>query len=82
MDVKAKVEEIVKKLQADPNLLKEFQNNPVKVVEKLVGVDIPDGVEDQIVSGVKNALAGNKTGTVIDSAVDAVKGLLGGKKES
>lgn len=81
MDVKAKVEEIVKKIQADPNLLKEFQENPVKVVEKLVGVDIPDGVEDQIVSGVKNALAGNKAGNVIDSAVDAVKGLLGGKKD-
>ena len=81
MDVKAKVEEIVKKIQADPGLLKEFQENPVKVVEKLAGVDIPDGMEDQIVSGVKNALSGNKTGNVIDSAVDAVKGLFGGKKD-
>ncbi|MBO4389242.1 MAG: hypothetical protein J5825_00110 [Lachnospiraceae bacterium] len=81
MDVKAKVEEIVKKIQADPNLLKEFQSDPVKVVEKLAGVDIPDGVEDQLVAGVKNALAGNKVGNVVDSAVDAVKGLFGGNKE-
>ena len=41
-DVKEKVEELVKKLQSDPSLLKNFEQDPIKTIEKLVGVDLPD----------------------------------------
>ena len=45
MDIKAKVEELVKEIQKNPKLLSQFKENPVPVVEKLVGMDLPD---DQI----------------------------------
>ena len=34
-DVKEKVEELVKKLQSDPSLLKNFEQDPIKTIEKL-----------------------------------------------
>ena len=38
-DVKAKIEELVEKIQKDPALLKRFQSDPIKTVEGLLGVD-------------------------------------------
>ena len=72
MDVKAKINEIVTKVKSDPKLMESFTKDPVKTVEGIIGVDIPDGVADQIVSGVKGALASDK----ISGAVNAVKNLF------
>lgn len=56
-DVKEKVEELVKKLQSDPSLLKNFEQDPIKTIEKLVGVDLPDEKLQPLVSGIKTKLA-------------------------
>ena len=56
IDIKAKIEEIVKKLTSDQNLLKNFEQNPTGTVEKLIGVDLPDDPINQIVAGVKAKL--------------------------
>ena len=71
-DIKKKVEEVVAKLKADPSLLAKFKEDPVKTVEGLSGIDIPDGMEDKVVTGVKAALAGDKASGIIDT----VKNLL------
>ena len=68
MDIKKKIDEIVNKIKADPKLMKSFADNPVKTVESLAGVDIPDDIEGKIVTGVKAALAGGKLGGVIEAA--------------
>ena len=75
MDIKEKIEELVKKLTADKNLLEKFEKNPVKVVEDLIGVDLPDDVINKIIDGVKAKISLDKVG-------DALKGLSGlfGKK--
>lgn len=67
MDIKAKVEEIVTKIKADPDFLKEFQNDPVKAVEKITGTDLPDDVINPIIDGVKAKIT-----------AENVKGMLGG----
>ncbi len=72
MDIKERIEEVVAKLKADPTLMSDFQKDPVKTVEKITGIDIPDGVENQLVSGVKSALAGGG----VAGAVDAIKKLF------
>lgn len=72
MDIKAKVEEIVAKVQKDPNFMNQFQSDPVKAVEGIVGVDLPDDVINQVVAGVKAKIAGDKVG----GAVDALKKLF------
>ena len=55
-DIKAKVKELVKKLQSDDKLKAQFKENPVKAVESLLGVDLPDEAIEQIVTGVKAKL--------------------------
>lgn len=70
MDVKEKIEEIAAKLTKDPNLKSQFQKDPVKTVESLLGVDLPDEAIEKIASGVKGKLS-----------VDAVSGAIGNLKK-
>ena len=53
MDIKAKIEELVKKIQSDEQLQAQFREDPVKAVEGLLGVDLPDDTVQSIVTGVK-----------------------------
>ena len=62
MDIKAKVEEIVAKLQANPALLKAFQANPVKALEHMTGLDLPDEQLQPVITAVKAKLAASGIG--------------------
>ena len=53
MDIKEKIEDIVKKIKQDPDIKKDFEKDPVKTIEKLLDVDLPDGVVEKIIDGVK-----------------------------
>lgn len=53
MDIKEKIEEIVDKIKNDKDFEKEFKSNPVKAVEKIVGVDLPDDKIESLVDGIK-----------------------------
>ncbi len=57
MDLKAKIDEIVGKLQKDPALLKKFQADPIKALEGLTGVDLPDEQIKPLIDGIKAKLA-------------------------
>ena len=70
MDIKAKIEEIVKKITSDKNLLSEFKSNPVKVVEKLIGIDLPDDKIKSIVDGVKAKISVDDAKKFLDSDGD------------
>ena len=72
MDIKAKINEIVDKIKNDPSLKEEFAKNPEAAIEKVAGVDIPDGIADQVVSGVKAKLTGDK----LSGAASALKKLF------
>ncbi|MDY3986114.1 hypothetical protein [Dysosmobacter sp.] len=72
MDIKEQIEKIAEKLQKDKALQAQFQKDPVKAVEKLLGVDLPDDVIEKVVAGVKAKLSPND----LSSAVDALKKLF------
>lgn len=72
MDIKAKIEEIVEKVTKDKDLKEQFQKDPVKAVEKVLGVDLPDDVIEKIVAGVKAKLTGDK----LAGAADSLKNLF------
>lgn len=61
-DVKAKIEELAGKIQKDPALLKKFQGDPIKTVEGLLGVDLPDEKLQPLVTGLKARLAAGDIG--------------------
>ena len=66
MDIKATVEKTVKKLMDNPALLKEFDKEPVKVIEELVGMDLPDDVVEPLIDGIKVKLAATKVGDALE----------------
>ena len=65
MDIKQKIAEIVETLTQNEDLLKNFKDNPVKVVEKLLGVDLPDDILEKIVDGVKAKISIDQIGDVL-----------------
>ncbi len=72
MDIKAKVQEIVSRIQGDAGLRSQFQNDPVKAVESVIGVEVPEDVVRQVTEGVKAALAAGS----LSGAADKLKGLF------
>lgn len=56
MDIKEKVEAIIEEIKNNPNIKEEFEKEPVKVIEKLIGVDLPDDAVEKIIAGVKAKL--------------------------
>ena len=68
--MKEKVEKKDKKVQSDPTMLANFQKNPVKVVEGIIGVDLPDDQINSIIDAVKAKIN-------IDNIGSSIKGLLG-----
>ena len=71
-----KIQEVVTKVSSDKTLLEQFQKEPVKVVEKIVGVDLPDDVVNQIINGVKAKLATDKAAGVVNDVTGAIKKFL------
>ena len=72
MDIKAKITQIVKQLQSDKNLMQDWKKNPAAVIEKYVGVDLPDDTLNQIVDGIEAKLK-------LDQIGGALGGLFGKK---
>lgn len=60
MDIKEQVSSAVEKITKDKELQAQFKKDPVKTVESVLGVDIPDGVVDKVVDGVKAKLGADK----------------------
>ena len=75
IDIKEKIEELVEKIKKNPAMLKKFKENPVKVVEELVGIDLPDEMVEKVVDGVKAKITMDKVG----DALGALSGLFGKK---
>lgn len=72
MDIKEQIEKVVDKVKNDDNFKKEFKNDPVKAVEKISGIDIPDGMVDKLVAGVQAKLGADKA----ENALGAIKKLF------
>lgn len=65
MDLKAKATELVEKIKNNPALLKQFQSNPVKVIETLIGIDLPDEQLKQVADLVKAKIDLDKVGDLL-----------------
>lgn len=72
MDIKEKVMEMVEKVTSDKALMEQFQKEPVKAVEKVLGVDLPDDIVEKIIDGVKAKITVDK----LDDVASALKKLF------
>ena len=74
MDIQKIINDVIAKLQKNKNLKDDFMTNPTKVLESLVGIDLPDDKIDPIIDGIMAKL---KLDDLADKAED-VLGALGG----
>lgn len=69
-DVKEKIDEIIAKLKSDKSLASKFVKEPVKTVEELIGVDLPDEKIKEVIDGIKAKISFDKLGALLDSDGD------------
>lgn len=65
-DMKAKIDELAKKVKGDPKILAGFQKDPIKTIEGLLGIDLPDEQLKPLVSGIQAKLAASQIGDKLD----------------
>lgn len=69
MDIKKTIEDIVSKLKSDKNLMKKFNENPVALIETLIGIDLPDDQINGVIDGIKAKIS-------LDSVGDFLGGIF------
>lgn len=72
MDIKGYINKIVEEVSKNPNIKEQFDKEPVKVVEKVTGMDLPDDVVMKVVEGVKAKLKIDS----VSKAADSLKGIF------
>ncbi len=78
MDIQKIINDVVAKLTGDPELIKSFLANPVQLLEKTFGIDLPDDQINQIIEGVKGKLDLSKIDvTEAAGLLGKLKGLFG-----
>ena len=66
--MKEKIEQIVKKIKNDKDFAKKFKENPVKAIESILGIDLPDEQINGIIQGVKAKITADKAEDMLNKA--------------
>lgn len=77
MDIKEIIENIVEEVSKNKNIKEEFEKDPVKVIERIAKVDLPDELVEKVIDGVKAKITLDK----IDDVVDTVGDIAGALKK-
>lgn len=72
MDMKEQISKVVEEISKNPNIKEQFEKEPVKVIEKIIGVDLPDDMVMKIIDGVK----GKVTIDSVSKIAGALKGVF------
>ncbi len=72
MNLKEQITKMVESISKDKNLQEQFKKEPVKALESVLGVDLPEDVIEQVIAGVKAKLTADN----VSDAVDTIKGLF------
>ncbi|MCI9322455.1 MAG: hypothetical protein HFH81_04200 [Lachnospiraceae bacterium] len=72
MNLKEQITKMVESISKDKNLQEQFRKEPVKALESVLGVDLPEDVIEQVIAGVKAKLTADN----VSDAVDTIKGLF------
>lgn len=67
MDIKEHISKIVEEVSKNSNIKEQFEKEPVKVVENVIGIDLPDDIVMKIVDGVKAKLTMDGVSKVADT---------------
>ena len=79
MDIQKIINDVIEKLKKNENLKEDFMKNPVKVLEDLVGVDLPDDKINAVIDGIKAKLNLDDLAEKAEGVLGALGGLFGKK---
>ena len=71
-NIKELIEKVVDAIKDNDSIKKQFEKEPVKVIEKFLGVDLPDEIVEKVIDGVKAKITLDK----VSDVADALKGLF------
>lgn len=77
MDIQKIITDVLAKLEGDDNLIAKFTADPVKTLEGLLNVDLPDDQINAVIDAIKAKLNLNDTAKKAKSILGAVKSLFG-----
>ncbi len=77
MDIQKIITEVLEKLQGDDGLIAKFNADPVKTLEGLLNIDLPDDQVNAVITAVKAKLNLDDVAKGAESVLGAVKGLFG-----
>ena len=67
MDIKEKIEEIIEKVKSDKDFSSKFSRDPVKAIESVLGIDLPDDQIKALIDGVKAKVSLDQAGGLLGS---------------
>ena len=56
MNIQEQIHKVLEEISKSSDIKGQFEKEPVKVIEKLIGVDLPDDIVMKIIDGVKAKL--------------------------
>ena len=71
-NIKELIEKVVDAIKDNDKIKEQFEKEPVKVIEKFLGVDLPDEIVEKVIDGVKAKITLDQVADV----ADALKGLF------
>ena len=75
VDVKEIITNLVEEIKSNKDLMADFEKEPVKVIEKIVNVDLPDELVEKVIDGVKAKIALDKVDNLMDNVSDVAGAL-------
>lgn len=79
MDLQKIINDVIAKLKSNKNLKADFMANPTKVLEDLVGIDLPDDKINAVIDGIKAKLDLDELADKAGDVLGALGGLFGKK---
>lgn len=70
MDITKMISTAVDKIKKDPSFASKFKSDPVKALEQLLGIDLPDEQIKALIDGIQANISLDKVGALLDSDGD------------
>ncbi len=79
MDIQKIISDVLAKLQGDDGLLANFKAEPIKTIEGLIGIDLPDEQLEAVVKGVMAKIDIEEVAEKASGVIGMLKGFFGKK---
>ncbi|MCR5262632.1 MAG: hypothetical protein K6D94_02065 [Clostridiales bacterium] len=80
-DIKAIISKITEKFKGDSSALTGFFKDPVKTIESVTGINLPDEKVKEVVDGIKAKISGGEIKLPDGLSLDKLGGMLGKKDD-